>query len=123
MKDILFYFKQRYGASIRNEGSHPLADDDDELFEDQFGIAYNLDREFEPRLKEHMQYCLNHLEEISSGHGEKTQLLVDKTKNLQFQADSARRIQLPLTSPCSPVQQTSPLVLHTTREASLLYAT
>ena len=78
-------FKQRYGASIRNEGPHPLADDDDELFEDQFGIAYNLDREFEPRLKEHMQYCLNHLEEISSGHGEKTQLLVDKTENLQFQ--------------------------------------
>ena len=42
-------FKQRYGASIRNEGPHPLADDDDDdddLFEDRFSIAYNLDREF-----------------------------------------------------------------------------
>lgn len=42
-------FKKRYGASIRNEGPHPLADDDDDdddLFEDRFGIAYNLDREF-----------------------------------------------------------------------------
>lgn len=41
-------FKQRYGASIQNEESHPLADDDedDDLFEDRFSIAYNLDREF-----------------------------------------------------------------------------
>ena len=39
-------FKQQYGASIRNEGPHPLADDDDDLFEDRFGIAYNIDREF-----------------------------------------------------------------------------
>jgi vesicle-associated membrane protein 72 len=41
-------FKQRYRASIKNEGLHPLADDDDEddLFEDRFSIAYNLDREF-----------------------------------------------------------------------------
>lgn len=43
-------FKQRYGASINNEGAHPLADDDDDddddLFEDRFSIAYNLDREF-----------------------------------------------------------------------------
>ena len=41
-------FKQRYGPSIENEGAHPLADDedDDDLFEDRFSIAYNLDREF-----------------------------------------------------------------------------
>lgn len=42
-------FKQRYGGSIRNDGRHPLADEDDEdddLFEDRFSIAYNLDREF-----------------------------------------------------------------------------
>ncbi|KAG6763406.1 hypothetical protein POTOM_030820 [Populus tomentosa] len=59
-------FKQRYSASIKNE-AHPLADDDDDddLFEDRFSVAYNLDREFGPRLKEHMQYCLNHPEEIS----------------------------------------------------------
>lgn len=41
-------FKQRYGPSIKDEGPHPLADDDDDddLFEDRFSIAYNLDREF-----------------------------------------------------------------------------
>lgn len=42
-------FKQRYGASIKSDDPHPLADDDDEdddLFEDRFSIAYNLDREF-----------------------------------------------------------------------------
>lgn len=41
-------FKQLYGAFIKNEGPHPLADedDDDDLFEDRFSIAYNLDREF-----------------------------------------------------------------------------
>ncbi|GKU91533.1 hypothetical protein SLEP1_g5396 [Rubroshorea leprosula] len=60
-------FKQQYGASIKNAETHPLDDDDDDddLFEDRFSIAYNLDREFGPRLKEHMQYCLNHPEEIS----------------------------------------------------------
>ncbi|KAB5539097.1 hypothetical protein DKX38_016630 [Salix brachista] len=138
-------FNQRYGASIKNE-AHPLADedDDDDLFEDRFSIAYNLDREFGcvwPRLKEHMQYCMNHPEEISklsklkaqitevkgimmdnidkdrSGlmfvdvefyvffieygayfnefqvldRGERIELLVDKTENLQFQADSFQR--------------------------------
>lgn len=40
-------FMQRYGASINAGESHPLADeDDDDLFEDRFSIAYNLDREF-----------------------------------------------------------------------------
>lgn len=41
-------FTQRYGVSIKDEGPHPLADDDDDddLFEDRFSIAYNLDREF-----------------------------------------------------------------------------
>ncbi|CAI9774810.1 unnamed protein product [Fraxinus pennsylvanica] len=61
-------FKQRYGDSIKTDGPHPLADDedeDDDLFEDRFNIAYNLDREFGPRLKEHMQYCMNHPDEIS----------------------------------------------------------
>lgn len=109
-------FKQRYGASIQNEESHPLADDDedDDLFEDRFSIAYNLDREFGPRLKEHMQYCMSHPEEMSKlsklkaqitevkgimmdniekvlDRGERIELLVDKTENLQFQADSFQR--------------------------------
>jgi len=109
-------FKQRYGASIKNDGPHPLADDDDEddLFEDRFSIAYNLDREFGPKLKEHMDYCVNHPEEMSKlsklkaqisevkgimmdniekvlDRGERIELLVDKTENLQFQADSFQR--------------------------------
>ncbi|XP_041992185.1 vesicle-associated membrane protein 727-like [Salvia splendens] len=110
-------FKQRYGASIKSDDPHPLADDEDEddlLFEDRFSIAYNLDREFGPQLKEHMQYCMNHPEEMNKlsklksqitevkgimmdniekvlDRGEKIELLVDKTDNLQFQADSFQR--------------------------------
>ncbi|KAM7268689.1 hypothetical protein ACFE04_010855 [Oxalis oulophora] len=111
-------FKLRYGASIRNDEAHPLVDGDDEdddfLLEDKFSIAYNLDREFGPKLKEHMQYCMTHPEEISKlsklkahisevkgimmdniekvlDRGEKIELLVDKTENLQFQADSFQR--------------------------------
>ncbi|KAL1557770.1 vesicle-associated membrane protein 727-like protein [Salvia divinorum] len=110
-------FKQRYGASIKSDDPHPLADDEDEddlLFEDRFSIAYNLDREFGPKLKEHMQYCMNHPEEMNKlsklkaqitevkgimmdniekvlDRGEKIELLVDKTDNLQFQADSFQR--------------------------------
>ncbi|KAG5005405.1 hypothetical protein JHK86_029544 [Glycine max] len=112
-------FMKRYGASIKNDGAHPLADDedDDDLFEDRFSIAYNLDREFgsvvaRPALKEHMQYCMNHPEEMSKlsklkaqitevkgimmdniekvlDRGEKIELLVDKTENLQFQLPEA----------------------------------
>ncbi|KAM1064132.1 hypothetical protein ACFX2A_028809 [Malus domestica] len=109
-------FKHRYGPDIKNAGPHPLADgdEDDDLFEDRFSIAYNLDREFGPRLKEHMQYCMEHPEEISKlsklkaqitevkgvmmdniekvlDRGERIELLVDKTENLQFQADSFQR--------------------------------
>lgn len=109
-------FKQRYGASIKGDGPHPLIDDDedDDLFEDRFSIAYNLDREFGPKLKEHMEYCMNHPEEMSKlsklkaqitevkgimmdniekvlDRGERIELLVDKTESLQFQADSFQR--------------------------------
>nr|GFD18633.1 vesicle-associated membrane protein 727 [Tanacetum cinerariifolium] len=56
-------FKQRYGGSIGSD--HPLGDESDDLFEDRFSIAYNLDREFGPILKEHMDYCLNHPDEMS----------------------------------------------------------
>lgn len=109
-------FKHRYGASIQNSDAHPLADDDedDDLFGDRFSIAYNLDREFGPVLKEHMQYCMTHPEEISKlsklkaqitevkgimmdniekvlDRGERIELLVDKSENLQFQADSFQR--------------------------------
>ncbi|OAY76277.1 Vesicle-associated membrane protein 727 [Ananas comosus] len=108
-------FMQRYGSSIGSEDPHPPVDEeDDDLFEDRFSIAYNLDREFGPRLKEHMQYCIDHPEEISKlsklkaqitevkgimmdniekvlDRGEKIELLVDKTANLQFQADGFQR--------------------------------
>ncbi|GAA0138978.1 SNARE protein [Lithospermum erythrorhizon] len=108
-------FKKLYGPSIRNDGPHPLADgEDDDLIEDRYSIAYNLDREFGPKLKEHMQYCLSHPEEMSKlsklkaqvtevkgimmdniekvlDRGEKIELLVDKSENLQFQADSFQR--------------------------------
>ncbi|XP_051137914.1 vesicle-associated membrane protein 727-like isoform X1 [Andrographis paniculata] len=110
-------FKQRYGDSIKNDGQHSLADEfdeEDDLFEDRFSIAYNLDREFGPRLKEHMEYCMNHPEEMNKlsklkaqitevkgimmdniekvlDRGEKIELLVDKTENLQFHADSFQR--------------------------------
>uniref|UniRef100_A0A0E0EP08 Uncharacterized protein n=1 Tax=Oryza meridionalis TaxID=40149 RepID=A0A0E0EP08_9ORYZ len=110
-------FMQRYGSSIDEEGQHPLADDaddDDFLLEDRFSIAYNLDREFGPRLKDHMLYCINHPEEISKlskvkahltevkgimmdniekilERGEKIELLVGKTETLQSQADSFHR--------------------------------
>ncbi|CAH9111516.1 unnamed protein product, partial [Cuscuta europaea] len=69
-------FKHRYGATIKGDGPHPLADDeeDDDLFEDRFSIAYSLDREFGPRLQEHMQYCMNHPEEISKLSKVKAQL-------------------------------------------------
>ncbi|KAK4385450.1 Vesicle-associated membrane protein [Sesamum angolense] len=83
-------FKQRYGDSIKRDGPHPLADDDDEdddLFEDRFSIAYNLDREFgwlEPVFR--LFFLLQVLD-----RGEKIELLVDKTENLQFQADSFQR--------------------------------
>lgn len=42
-------FKQKYAGSIKSDDAHPLAeenDSDDDLFEDRFSIAYNLDREF-----------------------------------------------------------------------------
>ncbi|XP_028083859.1 vesicle-associated membrane protein 727-like [Camellia sinensis] len=111
-------FKQCYGASIRTDGLDSIGDEDDDeeddLFPDRFSIAYNLDREFGPRIKEHMQYCMNHPDEISKlsklktqitevkgimmdniekvlDRGEKIELLVDKTENLQFQADSFQR--------------------------------
>ncbi|GJX08311.1 vesicle-associated membrane protein 727 [Tanacetum coccineum] len=138
-------FKKRYGASIGSD--HPLADDsDDDLFEDRFSIAYNLDREFGPKIKEHMDYCLNHPDEMSKlsklkaqitevkgimmdniekhevvpcmplahrdcshidtilyvgdlmrlylvlDRGEKIELLVDKTENLQFQLPKAGKV-------------------------------
>ncbi|KAJ0789291.1 putative Longin domain, v-SNARE, coiled-coil domain-containing protein [Helianthus annuus] len=105
-------FKQAYGGSIGSDNDNPLAEDsDDDLFEDRFSIAYNLDREFGPKIKEQMDYCLNHPDEMSKlskvkaqitevkgimmdniekvlDRGEKIELLVDKTENLQFQADS-----------------------------------
>ncbi|KAA3454256.1 vesicle-associated membrane protein 727 [Gossypium australe] len=106
LERVLDDFKQRYGASIRNEGPHPLADDDDDddLFEDRFSIAYNLDREFgcvhRPRLKEHMQYCMNHPEEMSKLSKLKAQITevkgimmdnIEKADSFQRQGRQLRR--------------------------------
>ncbi|KAI4385776.1 hypothetical protein MLD38_003770 [Melastoma candidum] len=79
-----------YGASTGDKDPHPLDDEDGDLFEDGFSIAYNLDREFGPRLKEHMQYCITEITEVLD-HGESIELLVSKTHNLQFQAGIFQR--------------------------------
>ncbi|KAE8715061.1 VAMP722 protein [Hibiscus syriacus] len=75
--------------------------------------ANSLSKEFGPKLKEHMQYCVEHPEEISKlakvkaqvsevkgvmmeniekvlDRGEKIELLVDKTENLHHQAQDFR---------------------------------
>uniref|UniRef100_A0A0C9QM62 TSA: Wollemia nobilis Ref_Wollemi_Transcript_25115_1464 transcribed RNA sequence n=1 Tax=Wollemia nobilis TaxID=56998 RepID=A0A0C9QM62_9CONI len=77
-------------------------------------VAHSLNREFGPKLKEHMQYCVDHPEEISKlakvkaqvsevkgvmmeniekvlDRGEKIELLVDKTENLRFQAQDFQK--------------------------------
>ncbi|KAK8711700.1 hypothetical protein V6N13_146971 [Hibiscus sabdariffa] len=76
--------------------------------------ANSLSKEFGPKLKEHMQYCIDHPEEISKiakvkaqvsevkgvmmeniekvlDRGEKIELLVDKTENLRSQAQDFRQ--------------------------------
>ncbi|KAL8254024.1 hypothetical protein R6Q59_032245 [Mikania micrantha] len=76
-------------------------------------IANSLNKEFGPKLKEQMQYCVDHPEEISKlskvkaqvsevkgvmmeniekvlDRGEKIELLVDKTENLRSQAQDFR---------------------------------
>ncbi|KAK8640177.1 hypothetical protein V6N13_007936 [Hibiscus sabdariffa] len=76
--------------------------------------ANSLSKEFGPKLKEHMQYCIDHPEEISKiakvkaqvsevkgvmmeniekvlDRGEKIEILVDKTENLRSQAQDFRQ--------------------------------
>ncbi|XP_008234811.1 PREDICTED: putative vesicle-associated membrane protein 726 [Prunus mume] len=76
-------------------------------------VANGLNREFGPKLKDHMKYCLDHPEEINKlakvkaqvtevkgvmmdniekvlDRGEKIELLVDKTDNLRSQAQDFR---------------------------------
>ncbi|KAL5756571.1 hypothetical protein ACOSQ2_021317 [Xanthoceras sorbifolium] len=61
-------------------------------------VANSLNKEFGPKLKEQMQYCVDHPEEVSEvkgvmmeniekvlDRGEKIELLVDKTENLRSQ--------------------------------------
>jgi len=77
-------------------------------------VANSLNRDFGSKLKEHMQYCVDHPEEISKlakvkaqvsevkgvmmdniekvlDRGEKIELLVDKTENLRFQAQDFQK--------------------------------
>ncbi|OIW01026.1 hypothetical protein TanjilG_14209 [Lupinus angustifolius] len=76
--------------------------------------AKSLNKEFGPKLKEHMQYCMEHPEEVSKltkvraqvsevkevmmeniekvlDRGEKIEILVDKTENLRSQAQDFRQ--------------------------------
>ncbi|KAK7287410.1 hypothetical protein RIF29_00685 [Crotalaria pallida] len=76
--------------------------------------AKSLNKEFGPKLKEHMQYCMEHPEEVSKltkvraqvsevkevmmeniekvlDRGEKIEVLVDKTENLRSQAQDFRQ--------------------------------
>ncbi|KAH1081513.1 hypothetical protein E1A91_D11G153100v1 [Gossypium mustelinum] len=76
--------------------------------------ANSLSKEFGPKLKEHMQYCIDHPEEVSKiakvkaqvsevkgvmmeniekvlDRGEKIELLVDKSENLRSQAQDFRQ--------------------------------
>lgn len=105
-------FKRRYGGRAETSMAHSL--DKDYGYEEKFTVAYNLDREFGPILRDHMQYCMDHPEELSKfskikaqvsevkgimmdniekvlDRGEKIELLVDKTEGLQFQADNFQR--------------------------------
>eukprot|EP00250_Pteridium_aquilinum_P026752 c33534_g1_i1 orf=188-892(+) len=118
-RELPFAFLERVKEDFKKqyvEGEqHTSHDFDIEFgFEDKFDIAYSLDKEFGPKLKEHMQYCSDHPEELSRiarvkstlsdvrgivieniekilDRGEKIELLVDKTENLRFQADSFQR--------------------------------
>ncbi|KAJ4793849.1 hypothetical protein LUZ62_045095 [Rhynchospora pubera] len=92
-------FVQEYGSDIDDEGHDS----------DLFSISYSLDCDFGPRLKEHMQYYINHPEEMSKltdltkmkgimmdniekilHRGEKIELIVDKTEILHFQAPTSK---------------------------------
>ncbi|KAF9594426.1 hypothetical protein IFM89_031028 [Coptis chinensis] len=116
-------FRRSYGARIGIEGPHPLADDDNDdflktLLVSRIILIRNLGL---PRIKQQMDYCTSHPEEISKiskikaqmtevkgimmenidkivvylmrslilfqvlERGEKIEVLVDKTENLQFQ--------------------------------------
>ncbi|KAF5480953.1 hypothetical protein F2P56_001654, partial [Juglans regia] len=85
-------------------------------------VASSLNKEFGPKLKEQMQYCVDHPEEISKlakvkaqvsevkgvmmeniekvlDRGEKIELLVDKTENLRSQVSNCiSSFLLPLLS-------------------------
>lgn len=77
-------------------------------------VAHSLDRDFGSKLKDHMQYCVDHPDEMNKlakvkaqvsevkgimmeniekvlDRGEKIELLVDKTENLRFQADNFQK--------------------------------
>ncbi|KAH7294590.1 hypothetical protein KP509_27G008700 [Ceratopteris richardii] len=117
-RELAFTFLERIKEDFKKqylEEEQKSYDFDTELgLEDKFDIAYSLDKEFGPKIKEHMQYCSEHPEELSRiarvkstlsdvrgimienidkllDRGERIELLVDKTENLRFQADSFHR--------------------------------
>ncbi|KAH7277266.1 hypothetical protein KP509_39G043100 [Ceratopteris richardii] len=79
-----------------------------------FVSAHGLDKEYGSKLKDHMQYCVDHPDEMNKlskvraqvtevkgimmeniekvlDRGEKIELLVDKSENLRYQADNFQR--------------------------------
>lgn len=103
-RQIPFAFLER----VRDEFTGKYAD------KAQTAAAHSLDKSFGPKLKQHMEYCANHPEELSKvaavqkkvdevknimveniekvlERGERIELLVDKTDNLKFQAEKFQR--------------------------------
>eukprot|EP00249_Psilotum_nudum_P004703 c18203_g2_i1 orf=2-571(-) len=102
-------FQRRYGAGGGKADAVPAHSlNKDFGYGDMFNVAYSLDKDFGLRLRDHMQYCIDHPEELNKvakiksqvsevkgimmeniekvlDRGEKIELLVDKTENLRFQ--------------------------------------
>lgn len=104
-RQIPFAFLERVKEDFRKRYAGGKADS---------ANAHSLDKEFGPKLKDHMQYCVDHPDEMNKiskiksqvaevkgimmdniekvlDRGEKIELLVDKTENLRFQADNFQR--------------------------------
>lgn len=101
-----------YGRQVPFAFLEKIREEFQQKFADKGRIspAHSLDKQFGPRLKMHMDYCMEHPEELTKvaavqkkvdevknimvdniervlERGEKIELLVDKTDNLRFQAD------------------------------------
>ncbi|GFR41750.1 hypothetical protein Agub_g2505 [Astrephomene gubernaculifera] len=107
---------EAYGRQIPFAFLERIRDEFEERYADKSrtSAAHSLDRSFGPRLKNHMEYCMAHPEEISKiaavqkkvnevkdvmveniekvlERGERIELLVDKTDDLRNQAEQFQR--------------------------------